>query len=228
MSIGIIVASSKEAKPFFDIFGQPNTTTSGKTGGFEVSEWWFYCARNIYLVVSGVGEIAAAAATQYLIDRYRVEGIINYGVVGGTREDLTETEYGIVEKVVHYDFDISLEPGYRVGQYPGHDDVFIRPVASAIPNHLTEHLPKLICASADKFVAAGEPKRNLRREFGADICEMEAAGILITCNRNNVPCTIIKAVSDGVDKDADAFDKYLYDASKNCVLSIAKALQGSH
>ena len=46
---------------------------------------------------------------------------------------------------------------------------------------------------------------------------MEAAGVLFTCNRNNTPVTLIKAVSDGMDEDSDAFDCNVYRASLSCV-----------
>ena len=84
--------------------------------------------------------------------------------------------------------------------------------------------PEFICASADKFVDAGEPKRKLRTEFGADICEMEAAAIVITCNRNGIPCSFIKAVSDGVDEGSEAFDLNVTSAAKACVEALVQFL----
>lgn len=42
-------------------------------------------------------------------------------------------------------------------------------------------------ASGDVFVTKNDDKHRLAKEFGADICEMELAGIAIACERNNVP-----------------------------------------
>ena len=224
MKVGVIVATKDELKPFIDVFGEPEPAFQ-KTRGYEAFRWYLGVGNYLYLVLSGPGEIAAASSTQYLIENFKVDGIINYGVAGGLSDQFAAGYIGVVEKVVHTDFDISLSGKHVVGQYPHAKSRYIRPAKEFIPRYLTEDVNKLTCASADKFVGGGEPKARLRREFGADICEMEAAGILITCNRNNMPVTLIKAVSDGADEDAEAFENNIYKASKSCVYLIASFLQ---
>ena len=222
MKIGVIVATNLELKAFLEVFGEPDTMVSTR-GGQEIKTWLFDDGDLFYLSRSGIGEIAAASATQYLIDHFRVDGIINYGVVGALTEEHVEQCVGIVEKVVHYDFDVSFGSSYQIGEYPDLG-IYLEPVGSVISESEVSDLPKFVCASADKIVGGGEPKRRLHRNFGADICEMEAAGVLITCNRNNVPCTMIKAISDGVDGDVEAFEQHAYLAAKRCVEIIKKNL----
>ena len=226
MKLGIIVASRKERRPFFEVFGQPEMRHVG-LNSYDVAMWRINSELFIYLILSGVGEIAAAASTQYLIDNFNVDAVINYGVVGGLSEDQPAMKIGIVDQVVHYGFDISFGSNYKVGEYPGFGLYHI-PRASTIPESATAGLPRFTCASADIVVGGGEPKRRLHQEFGADICEMEAAGIVITCNRNNIPCTLIKAISDGVDEDVEAFDRYVHNASKACAKLIAKFIKKCH
>ena len=226
MKIGIIVATRTELRPFMEVFGETSAVFLPKYSGYEVIKWSISSGKTIYLILSGVGEIASASSTQYLIDHFSVDGVINYGVAGGLSSEHTAMKIGIVEKIVHSDFDISLAGDYSVGEYPGHrGEPFISPTKSFIPSSLTKGLEKFTCASADKFVGAGEPKAKLRREFGADICEMEAAGIVITCNRNDTPVTFIKAISDGADEDAEAFDNNVHEASLACVKLIANFVQ---
>ena len=224
MRIGIIVATEPEKRPFYEVFGEPENRHFG-SNGFEAEIWNNNYYDNIFLVRSGIGEIAAAIATQRLIDKLCVNRVINYGVVGSLSEEHLDEEVGIVKSVVHYDFDASFGTEYIPGQYPGEEDLFIRPKRNAISDSATVGIPRFICASADKVVPGGEPKRKLRRDLGADICEMEAAGIIIACNRNNIPCTLIKAVSDGVDEDTEAFDQHVYVASKKCVELIADLIE---
>ena len=219
MKIGIIVANEYEQKAFWDVFGIPVMRNLGN-GTYDVAQWKLR-DRFIYLILSGIGEIAAASATQYLIDTFAVDKVINYGVAGSLSEEHQERKVGIVTSVVHYDFDATFGTKYRVGEYQ-EQGLFLKPQENAIPTAYTKHLNHFICASADKLVGGGEPKRRLNREFGADICEMEAAGVLITCNRNRIPCTIIKAVSDGVDGDIEAFDNNVDKATKACVKLIAE------
>ena len=220
MKTGIIVATKSEEAPFYDFFGKPNVRLS-QNDGYNVAIWETNALDYIYLVVSGYGEIAAASTTQYLIDKFRVNRVINYGVVGGLTEEYAAGQIGVIKSIVHYDFDASLGGKHVVGKYPNQEDLFIAPKTNAISSHITKDLPKFICASADKVVGGGEPKRSLNERYGANICEMEAAGIVITCNRNNIPCSFIKAISDGVDEDEEAFAKNVTKASRNCIAFIA-------
>lgn len=222
MRIGIIVATKTEQKAFIRAFGLPNIRNLG-TGAYETAQW-IIKNKYIYLVMSGVGEIAAASATQYLIDTFAVDKIINYGVAGSLSEEHQERKVGIVTGIIHYDFDITFGSHYKVGEYPRQGGVILKPQENAIPAAYTREFNHFICASADKLLGGGEPKRRLRRDFKADICEMEAAGIVLTCNRNHIPCTFIKAISDGVDGDVEAFDNNVNEASMACVRLIKKLI----
>ena len=62
-----------------------------------------------------------------------------------------------------------------------------------------------------------DKKRFLNRTFGAHICDMETAGIVITAARAGVPCLVIKTVSDGVEGGAAEFEKELGRASAICI-----------
>ena len=220
--IGIIVAVEPEAMQFFGIFGTP---THHFCEGYRYEVWsWDKYPAYIYLIQSGYGEIAAASATQYLIDRCNVDKIINYGVVGGLRDGLSVRTVGVVKKIVHYGFDVSVSEKYPVGRYPNQDDLFLSPKKDALPQACLDVLPEFICASADKFVGPGDPKRKLRNDFNADVCEMEAAGIVLTCNRNGIPCSFIKAISDGVDEGEKAFNDNVSAAARACVEVLARFL----
>lgn len=154
----------------------------------------------VYALLSGAGEIFAASATQYLIDRYEVAAVLNYGVVGGCREDLLANEPCIVERVVHWQYDLSDVDGVPAGRYMEYpsrwlqtDEALCEAASEAFPN-----LRRVCCASGDKFMGRAEDKMHLNSEFDADVCDMEAAAILLTCDRNHIPCLMIKTVADSV------------------------------
>lgn len=218
-TIGIIVAIEEEKQAFLEVFGEPDIIYDDMPS-YEVSTWLNMGHCRIYLLCSGYGEIAAAAATQYLIDEYRVDCIINYGSAGGLCEDYSAHKVGFVKKIVHYGFDLSVGE-YPVGRYPNQESLFISPREEALPWKDLDAPLVFTCASADKFVGPGEPKRKLRKEFWADVCDMESAGIVITCNRNRIPCSFIKAVSDGVNEGGGAFEQNVTSAAKVCVEIIA-------
>ncbi len=151
----------------------------------------------IYIMRTNVGEIDAAISTQFLIDQYDVKIIINYGVVGLINLNLNPNNLFIVNKVTHYDIDTSLIDKIEVGRYYEFDDVYI-PVNYYSTKQLakTLNLVEVICASGDKFIASENDKNNLIKNFKADICEMELAGIALTCYRNDVQLISIKGASD--------------------------------
>lgn len=151
----------------------------------------------IYIMRTNVGEIDAAISTQFLIDQYDVKIIINYGVVGLINLNLNPNNLFIVNKVAHYDIDTSLIDKIEVGRYFEFDDVYI-PVNYYFTKELakTLNLVEVICASGDKFIASENDKNNLIKNFKADICEMELAGIALTCYRNDVQLISIKGASD--------------------------------
>lgn len=213
-NVGMIVAI--EMSSVLDRYGKAEAEE--RAGGFKVLRYMMD-GYELFIVNSGVGELAAAAAAQLLIDRYNAELIVNFGVVGGLTDDMGEMRTCIVEKLVHYDFDLSEIDSVEPGKYPDHDSVYI-PLDEKLIDRATALAPELkrvTCASADKFIGSAEKKRALHRQFGADICEMEAAGIVITCNRNNIPCLSIKTVSDGVDGGADAFYAQVRRSSEICL-----------
>lgn len=174
------------------------------------------------VVHSGAGEIAAAAAAALLLDRYGAELIVNFGVVGGLTPEMARTKTCVVEKVVHYDFDTSAYDGTKPGQYAELPDEFIPLDAGLIDRAvaLDPTLRRVICASGDKFVDRPEAKRALHERFGAEICEMEAAAVALTCHRAHVPCLLIKTVSDGLLGGAEEFGAAL-EATSAQALAVA-------
>ena len=102
-----------------------------KRHGFEMHQYDMG-EYELYVLRSGAGEIAAAAAAELLIDRYEVEMIVNFGVVGGLTAEMAQTKTCVVEKVVHYDFDTVEYDHCLPGQYMGYPDEFLRPAPELI------------------------------------------------------------------------------------------------
>lgn len=215
--IGFLVAV--EIGAMLARYGEPQERL--REGGFEVLRYLDE-EREIYAVNAGAGELAAAAATQLLISVFHVDLVLNYGVVGGLTEEMKLSRCCVVERVVHYDFDASAWQGWEVGRYAAYPTPYI-PATPTLVKKALEIAPELRavkCASADKFVADAADKRALHERWGAEICEMEAAGIVLTCNRAHVPCLLIKTVSDSVTGGAAEFQREL-DRSAALALELA-------
>lgn len=224
MRIGMIVAMTDEVGALLQKIGSAVKTV--KTGGYEVREYKIG-ENELFVVKSGAGEIYAAAATQMMISEFRVSLIVNFGICGGLTADMSLRRAAVVEKVVHYDFDTSAIDGCEPARYINYPSVYletsrelVEAAISAVPS-----LERVICASGDKFIASSEKKTELYEKYGAKICEMEAAGILLTAHRAGVPVLMIKAVSDSVGGGADEFMCMVNEAAESCVSAMLKVIE---
>lgn len=175
--------------------------------------------QEIYMIHTGMGEIAAAAGVQYLITACGAEMIVNFGVVGGLSAEMALRKLCIVQRVVHYKYDCSEFMDLAVGQLPEHDSIFLRPDAALTEKALVccPELMPVTCCSGDKFVGTAEEKLSLHERFEGDVCDMESAGIVLTCEMNGVPCLLLKAVSDGLANAAGSFYEELQGAAYECL-----------
>lgn len=181
----------------------------------------------LYIVSCGAGEIAAAAAAQFIISELKVDMVVNFGVVGGLTPEMAVAKLCVVESVVHYDFDISECDDYEPARYSNYPSIYIPTTPELVDAavKIEPSLKRVICASGDKFVASGEKKRAMHTAYGTDICEMEAAGIALTCNRNGVPFLMIKAVSDAMDGGAGEFTRELNRCADICINAMDKIIE---
>lgn len=211
--IGMVIAV--EFEPFKEGFGNPQKVIKDK--GFETA---IYEKENytLYVTKSGVGEVFGAITTQYLIDVFEVEMILNYGVVGALNEKLSHSLICLVKEVVDYRFDVSKIDNCPIGI---HEEYKVRNIETnkILRKKALESEPSLIevrCASGDKFVEPSLEKEEISKEFGADICEMEAAGILLTSNRNGIPSLFIKVVADTLFGGSGEYIEKSKQAAKEC------------
>ena len=175
--------------------------------------------REIYILHTGMGEIAAASGVQYLITKYGVDVIVNFGVVGGLTDGMKKQRICVIDRVVHYKYDCSEFLDLKIGQVAEHDSVYLPTDAALVERALAlcPELTRATCCSGDKFVGTAEEKSAIHRNFDGDVCDMDSAGIVLTCEANGVPCLLLKAVSDGLAGGAREFFEELQDASLLCL-----------
>ena len=202
MKIGIITAMAGETTPLYQKMG--NATGEINVAGVTISKFDID-GNEIFLVRSGVGEIRAAMTFQLLVDRFDVDVVLNFGFVGSLDNRFDIGDIVLAEKIVHYQFDTSAIDNVPAGQYDGNDSIYFtadKALIEKVQNELPYKLPEVIVASGDKFVASKDDKEYLRT-LGAQICEMECAGLVIASQRNNVPLLSMKVISDKADESAD-------------------------
>ena len=206
MKIGLLIAMEEELQAFLD-FGKEGGTevTQDKVGHFRV-----YRARigshDILGLLTGYGEIDAAAATQLLITWGKCEVILNFGVTGALVPSLKVSDLFVVRKVCHYDFDVSPIDPVKKHQYMEFPDEFI-PLDDGLIRLARETMPELVeaaVASGDHFVEDRKEKQDLAA-LGCQICDMEIAAIARVSALNGIRCLSVKCISDTVDGDGSDY-----------------------
>lgn len=211
--IGLVVAV--EIESLLQKYGKPSKEEfigKNRVYIYEINN------NNLYVIVSGSGEVRAGAATQILITKYQVDLIVNFGVVGSLSKKLNTGDTCLVNSIVHYDFDTSdADKGMTQGRYKEYQSIYLETSKELLKNCEFLKLPVVTCASGDKFVSKILDKLCLKRKFKADICDMESAGIVLVCDRNEVPCVFIKTVADSLFGGSKSFHKSKKSSSELCV-----------
>ena len=223
MKIGLVIAISKEFDAFKEKFGEPLEYI--QEHNYQIMHF-NNNDNDLYATQSSAGEIGAAATTQMLITKFDVEAIFNFGIVGGLHDDMKLHNICVVKDVVHYDFDTSGIDNCEVARYLELEDIHI-PTSEELRNLAIKDLPDLYpvrCASGDKFVDYEDEKRRLYELYEADICDMESAGIALTCYRNDLPCLLIKMVSDSISGGPEEYLAQSKLTAKACVDLFAEIL----
>lgn len=223
MKIGLIVAIEMDS--IFSYY--PERTRLECPPGFEL----YFIRRNgheIYALHTGMGEIASAGGVQYLITRYQVDLIVNFGVVGGLTGEMKKHKVCVIDRVVHYRYDCSEFMDLQIGQVAEHDSIFLKTDEALVRQALCVFPGLMVstCCSGDKFVAQERDKMRIHETFEGDVCDMESAGIVLTCETNAVPCLLLKAVSDGLADGANGFFAELQDAAMRCLIITDTILNG--
>lgn len=167
----------------------------------------------IILAKSGVGKVNAALNTQYIIDNYNPDYVINTGVAGGVAKDLNVGDIVIAERLVHHDFDATAL-GYARGYicngiqsdkptYFYSDKDLVQDFYNAsklLDKNIGVHIGTI--ATGDMFVSSSQKKDELRELFDTTAVEMEGVAIAQTATRNNIPFVVMRAISDLADGSA--------------------------
>lgn len=211
MKIGLVIAVAKELKSFLDSSYKVETIAQ------DYKEVYKTIINNneVYAIKSGFGEIDAAMASQYLITKYGVEVILNYGVTGALKKEIAVKEVFAVSSAINHDLDTSAFEDVKEHQYSDMekanvplDEDLIKLARSIKPD-----LKEVVCASGERFVWRKDDKEYLA-SLGCDICDMEIVAIARVCLLNHVRCLSIKSISDSLEGGASDFEENVEVAGK--------------
>ena len=148
--------------------------------------------RPVVFFHGGWGKIAAAGSTQYAIDRWKPERLVNLGTCGGFAGSTVKGDVVLADKTVVYDIvELMGDSTEAIADYTTDLDV----------RGLAEELPKDVrrgpLASADRDLSPVDLER-LHKSYGAIAGDWESGAIAWVARRNGVPVLILRGVSDVV------------------------------
>jgi len=137
----------------------------------------------IALIVTGVGREAARRGTQLLLDGHRPRWIVSAGFAGALDPTLRRNDIVMANEVTDLDgqrFTIDVEVPPEEGR----------------PRMRSGRL-----LTVDGIIRTAAEKAELRTRLGADLVDMETAGVAAVCSERSVKFLSIRVVSDEADRD---------------------------
>jgi adenosylhomocysteine nucleosidase len=205
--------------------------------------------RRVVLAASGIGKVNAAMTATLLLDHFHPSEVLLTGVAGGINPKLAPGDIVIGEKTAQHDHGELTSTAFHPQPTGNGVPLFMTPperllvLAEAaakdaaldkVPTTQGERQPRVVrgvIVTGDVFVASPAKTAELRRVLKADAVEMEGAAVAQVCWQQNVPCLVIRCLSDKADVAANAdFGRFVNVAATNSAkltLSMLKLLAKS-
>ncbi len=207
-NIGLISATNTEFNILNNLL-KGSGLTNLKEGNLADLKWitGLFEGKRIILVRSGVGKINAAATTQYLVDNFQPDIVINLELAGLLDQTLPQTSVIVTNSTQEWDTGIQKPVGDNTDYDTG--DVIEK------AKKLDRRIVNGTIITGDTFITNPQQRDELQKKHNAVAVDMESAAIAKICHRNSVPFLIIKAFSDLADKNAQVnLDKNFHHAVK--------------
>jgi adenosylhomocysteine nucleosidase len=182
----VIISANMEWKAVKKIF--PTET-------YQKSVWgeFFYKKmkdQNVLFFHEGWGKVAAAGATQYVIDTYKPEILINLGTCGGFEGEVERLDVILADKTIIYDIVEAMgDSKEAIADYTTPIDL------SWLGDKYPTKVLKTVLVSADKDLRIEEIEK-LKKEYGAKAGDWETGAIAYTAHKNHTKLLILRGVSD--------------------------------
>ena len=208
--------------------------------------------QNVVIARTGVGKVNAAMTATLVIEHFHPNRVIFTGVAGGLNPDLQIGDIVIAQKTAQHDLGrlelAEIEnTGVRNPINGKRNPVFFPadPELLQITETALEGVelnpfqtpqgqrhPRIIrgtVVTGDLFVASNVKKAALHQNLSADAVEMEGAAVAQICWQQDVPCLVIRSLSDNAGANAsEDFKKYYKIAARNSAALVTRIISQLH
>jgi adenosylhomocysteine/aminodeoxyfutalosine nucleosidase len=224
--LAIMGAMEEEIEPLLSHFENVQVVEFANNKYYEVQ----YNGLDIVIAYSKIGKVFASLTAATMIEKFECDTLLFSGVAGGINPELQIGDLIIANKLCQHDLDITAF-GHPCGYVPG-GSVFVETskelntIAKAVAKENNIKVIEGTIATGDQFVHSNERKTFIETTFKADALEMEGASVAVVCDALNVPCFILRAISDTADMDAGFdFDEFLKSSAKNSAEYLIKIIK---
>ena len=186
-----LTAHFPDSDPEITLYGECFTTDIGK--------------HKVSFLHGGWGKVAATGSTQYAIDRWHPQRVVNLGTCGGFAGEIERGAIVLAEKTIIYDIiEQMTDQDNAIAHYSCDFDL------SWVPNPPPQPVVRGTLVSADRDIVPKDVP-NLIEKFNAPAGDWESGAIAWVAKRNNLPCLILRGVSDLVDPtEGEAYGNYAF------------------
>lgn len=205
--------------------------------------------RRVVLAETGVGKVNAAMTTALLLDHFQPSEVIFTGIAGGIDPDLHPGDLVIGERTAQHDLMYLGDDDYHNFAVRNPVNGIRNPIMIPADKRLlhlahqaskqirlqqivlgsVKRRPKIrsgVIVSGDAFVASSKKKLELRRRLNADAVEMEGAAVAQVCHQQEVPCLIVRSLSDRADQRArQEAQRFKRVAARNSAMFVMKTVE---
>ena len=228
MKIAILGAMVEEIQPILKQLSSYTQMQHGNNTYYFAS----YQSHELVIAHSRVGKVFSSMTASIMIEKFAAQMLIFTGVAGGVSPSMQVGDLMIARQTLQHDFDITpfgrKKGELSDGRIAIDTDRGLRKIADKLAKEQQLVLKKGIIATGDQFINSNNDKQNLLDVFKADAVEMEGGSVNMVCHELQVPCLILRAISDTADGDAvDDFPDFLNMAAKrsaNFILALIAKL----
>lgn len=145
----------------------------------------------LIVVVSGVGKVAAAMATQYACDVFKPRAAVAIGLAGALEDGVRPGQVIVASGAMQHDYTISSDPAAT------------EKMLTSARLESRDARPGLVL-TGDQIVTSRAVRDALQRDFPDAACiDTETAALAQVAQQNGVPWTALRVISESADESFD-------------------------